>query len=136
MSSPQLQTGLRVSWKLCRNLCSRRWLRPSLNLLINLIPLGLWHLKTEFEDGLKNFKILFLKEEKILEFLIFKLLYSMTIDGKKRIYKKKLCLRLKRVILLLVLVLYALLTLGSILNRYSGAEFSILSSFTVWYRCW
>ena len=121
MLSPQLQIGLRVSWKLCRNLCSRRWLRPNLNLVINLIPLGLWQLKTEFEDGLINFKILFLKAEKVLEFLIFKskLFHSMTVDGKKRIYKK-LCLPLKRGILSLVLVLYALLTLGSILRRYSG----------------
>ena len=92
MSSPQLQIAWRVSWKLWRNLCSRRWLRPSLDLIINLIPLGLWQLKIVFEDGLINLKILFLKAEKVLEFFISrsKLFYSMTVDGKKRIYKKNM----------------------------------------------
>ena len=107
MSSPQLQIGLRVSWKLCRNLCSRRWLRSNLSLVINLIPLGLWQLKVEFEDGLLNFKIVFLQAQEVLEFLTFKskLFRSMTVDGKKKIIKK-LCLPLKRGILSLVLVLY------------------------------
>ena len=78
-------------------------------------------MKIEFDDDLINFKILFLKAEKVLKFLTFKskLFHSMTVDGKKRIYKK-LCLPLKRGILSLVLVLYVLLTLGSILKRYSG----------------
>ena len=122
MSSPQLQLGLKVSWKLWRNLCSQRWLRPNLNLIIYLILLGLWQLKIEFEDGLINVKILFLKAEKVLEYLIFtsKLFHSITVDGKKE-FVKKWCLPLKRRILSLVLVLYALLlTLGSILERYSG----------------
>ena len=43
----------------------------------------------------------------------------MIVDGKKE-FLKKVGLPLKRRMLLLVLVLYALLTLGSILNRYSG----------------
>ena len=118
---PQLQIGLRVSWKLCRNLHSWRWLRSNFNLVINLTPLGLWQLKIEFEDGLINFKILFLKAEKVLEFLIFKskLFHSMTVDGKKE-FIKKICLSLKRGILQLILVLYAWLTLGSILERISG----------------
>ena len=57
---------------------------PNLNLVINLIPLGLWQLKMELEDGLLNFKILFLKAEKVLEYLIFnsKLFHSVTVDGK------------------------------------------------------
>ena len=38
--------------------------------LINLIPLGLWQSKIEFEDGHVNFKILFVKAEKVSEFLI------------------------------------------------------------------
>ena len=47
--------------------------------------LGLWQLKIEFEDGLINVKILFLKAEKVLEYLIFKskLFHSITVDGKK-----------------------------------------------------
>ena len=54
-----------------------------------MIPL-LWQLKTEFEDGLINFKALFLKTEKIREFLFFKskLFHSLTVDGKKRISKE------------------------------------------------
>ena len=93
MSSPQLQIVLRVSWKLCQNLCSRRWLRPNLNLVTNLIPLGLSQLKIEFEDGFINFKVLFLKAENVLEFLIFKpkLFHSKTVDEfiKKTEFTKK-----------------------------------------------
>ena len=36
VSLPQLQIGLSESWKLCLNLCSRRWLKPNLNLVNNL----------------------------------------------------------------------------------------------------
>ena len=59
----------------------------------------------------------------------------MTVDGKKE-FMKKLCLPLKRGILSLVLVLYALLTLGSLLNSYSVdfekvAEFSIHRLFLI-----
>ena len=69
-------------------------------------------MKTEFEDGLINFKILFLKAEKVSEFCIFKfqLFHSMTVDEKKE-FLKKLCLPLERGMLLLVVVLNALLTL-------------------------
>ena len=44
----------------------------------------------EFEDGLINFKIFFLKAKKVSEFLIFKskLFHSVTVDGKKIIPKK------------------------------------------------
>ena len=78
-------------------------------------------MKIEFEDRLVNFKILFLKGEKVSEFLISKskLFHSMTVDGIKE-FLKKLCLPLNRGMLLLFLVLYALLMLGSILKRYSG----------------
>ena len=43
-SLPQLHIGLIESWKLCLNLCSRKWLRPSRILVIYLIPKGLWQL--------------------------------------------------------------------------------------------
>ena len=77
-------------------------------------------MEVEFEDGLINFKILFLKAEKVSKFVIFKckLFHSKTIDRKKE-FTKKLCLPLKRGILSLVLVLYALLTPGNILKRHS-----------------
>ena len=67
-------------------------------------------MKIEFEDGLINFKILFLKAGKVLEFLIFesKLFHSMTVDEKKG------------GILSLVLALHASLMVGSILKKYSG----------------
>ena len=45
--------------------------------LWNLIPLGLWQMKIEFEDGYINFKILFLKAEKVLEFLFSNLSHSI-----------------------------------------------------------
>ena len=49
-------------------------------------------MELEFEDGLLNFKILFLIAEKVLELPIFKstLFHSMTVDGKKE-FLKKLC---------------------------------------------
>ena len=61
ISKPQLQNGFKESWKLCLNLCSRKWLKPSRSLVINLIPLGLWQLKRLLADGLISFRILFLK---------------------------------------------------------------------------
>ena len=45
ISKPQLQNGFKESWKLCLNLSSRKWLKPSRSLVMNLIPLGLWQLK-------------------------------------------------------------------------------------------
>ena len=55
-----------------------------------MISLGLWQLKIEPEDGIINFKTLFLKAEKVLECLIFKskLFHSMTVNGKKEFIKK------------------------------------------------
>ena len=74
-------------------------------------------IEMEFEDVLLNFKILFLKAEKVSEFLIFKsnLFHLMTVDGKKE-FLKRLGLALNWGMLLLVLVLYNLLALESILN--------------------
>ena len=74
-------------------------------------------IEVEFEDVLLNFKILFLKAEKVSEFLIFKsnLFHLMTVDGKKE-FLKRLGLALNWGMLLLVLVLYNLLALESILN--------------------
>ena len=70
ISKPQLQNGFKESWKLCLNLCSRKWLKPSRSLVINLIPLGLWQLKRLLADGLINFSTLFLEILKLLEFLM------------------------------------------------------------------
>ena len=100
ISKPQLQNGFKESWKLCLNLCSRKWLKPSRSLVINLIPLGLWQLKRLLADGLINFRILFLKILKLLEFLMLwsSLFHSIKVDGKKELFKKE-CLVLKKGIL-------------------------------------
>ena len=60
--------------------------------------------KTKTKNGIINFKS--------------KLFHSMTVMEIK-IFLKKLCLPLNREMLLLFLALYAWLTLGSILKRYS-----------------
>ena len=92
---PPLQNGKTMktmfeSRKLCLNLCSRKWLKPSRNLVINLIPLGLWQLKRLLADDLINFRILFLKILKLLEFLMLwsSLFHSIIVDGKKQFLKK------------------------------------------------
>ena len=106
ISKPQLQNGFKESWKLCLNLCSRKWLKPSRSLVINLIPLGLWQLKRLLADGLINFRILFLKILKLLEFLMLwsSLFHSIIVDGKKQFFKK-VCLVLKKGILYIFLVI-------------------------------
>ena len=80
ISSPQLQIefGLKVSWKLCLNLCSRRWFKPNLNLVSNWIP---------FERTYKYFKMLPLKLVKLSELRMFKssLFHSITTEEKKKL---------------------------------------------------
>ena len=121
ISLPLLHIGLSVSWKLCLNLCSRRWLKPNLNLVNNLTPLGLWQLKTVLPEGRMKFKSIFLKIYKLSELRIFRssLFHSITVEGKKE-FRKKLCFTLNRGILLVFLVLYVLTEVGIILNRYFG----------------
>ena len=77
ISKPQLQNGFKESWKLCLNLCSRKWLKPSRSLVINLIPLGLWQLKRLLADSLINFRILFWKYWNCLSFLCYGQVYSI-----------------------------------------------------------
>ena len=121
VSLPQLQIGLSESWKLCLNLCSRRWLKPNLNLVNNLTPLGLWQLKTVLPEGRMKFKSVFLKIFKLSELQIFmsSLFHLITAEGKKEFWKK-LCFTLNRGILLEFLVLYVLTKVGIILNKYFG----------------
>ena len=71
--------------KIVPKLVITKVIRLNHNLVINLIPLKLWQLKTEFEIGLINFKILFLNAEKVSQFLIFKSnsFHSMIVDDKK-----------------------------------------------------
>ena len=70
-------------WKPCLNLCLRRLLKPSLNLVSNLTLLGLWQLKALLPGGRINFQRLFLKKLKLSELQIFRpnLFHSMTVEG-------------------------------------------------------
>ena len=60
ISRPPEQNGFRVSWKLCLNLSSRKWLRPRRSLVRYLISLQLWQWNTLFWDGLINVSKFFL----------------------------------------------------------------------------
>ena len=103
----KLQIALCESWKPCSNLCSRRWLKPSLNLVSNSTPLGSWQLKTLLPKGRTNFKRPFLKVFKLSELRMFRssLFHSMTVEGKKELWIK-LCSTLNWEMLLVFLVFY------------------------------
>ena len=87
--------GFRVTWKLCLNLCSRKWLKPRCSLVMYLIPLQLGQLKTLFGDGLINFSKFFLKTLRLVALwrLGFSLFYSMAVGGKKEFLKKLFLVR-------------------------------------------
>ena len=63
ISNPQLQIGLSVSKKLCLNLCSLKWLRPTRRRVSKISRFGWLTLKTSLLRGLIRFKIFFLKVE-------------------------------------------------------------------------
>ena len=88
ISKPQLQNGFKESWKLCFNFWSRKWLKLSGSLVINLIPLGLLQLKRLLADGLINFRIFFLKMLKLLEFLMLwsSFFHWIIVGGKKEFF--------------------------------------------------
>ena len=108
----------------CLNLYSLKWFRPSLSLVISLIPLGLRISKTEFGEGRMKLSIFSLKTEILLEFLRLgsKLFHSIIADGKKE-FLKKLCFVLIRGILLSVLVAYDVHLTGMRWKRYFGCSF-------------
>ena len=117
MSLPQQQIGFKQSRKLYLNLWSRRWLKPNLSLANNFILVGLWQLKVLFEDACINCKMLFWKKAKLSELLILlsRLFHSIT-EFLKNVY-----LTLYRGMLsMLFLVLYAVLVVGILSNRYLG----------------
>ena len=72
----------KVSWKLCLNLCSRRWLKPGLNLVSNCIRFRLLQRKTLFSEGRIIFKMLPLKLVRLSELQMFKssLFHSNTVE--------------------------------------------------------
>ena len=63
ISKPQMQIGLSVSKKLCLNLCSLKWLRPTCRRVSKISRFGWLTLKTSLLRGLIRFKIFFLKVE-------------------------------------------------------------------------
>ena len=117
----RLQIGLSESWKLCLNLCLRRWLKSNLNLVNNVTHLGLWQLKTVLPEGRMKYKSVFLKIFKLFELQILRcsLFDSITAEGKKEFWKK-LCFTLNKEILLVFLKLYVHTEVGIILNTYFG----------------
>ena len=123
-SNLQLEIGFGKSWKLSLNLCSRKWLRTSLSLVINLIALGLWLLKT-LADGLMNLRVLFTKILRLVEFFIFRsrLFHCIMADGKTIYIFLKLCLMLKKGTFCILLVEYSELLTGINLKRYCGSSF-------------
>ena len=132
ISLPQLQIGLSESWKLCLNLCSRRWLKPNLNLVNNLTPLGLWQLKVVLPEGRMKFKSVFLEMFELSELRMFSssLFHSITAEGKRNFERN--CALLWIEVYYYYFVLYVLTEVGIILNRYFGYLYlKILKSNTV-----
>ena len=106
--------------KLCLNMWSWRWLKPDLSLVISFIPIGLWQVKVLFGDDCINCKMFFLKREKLSELLILlsRLFNSFTVGGKNE-FLKKVCLTLNQgMFSVLFLVLYSVLVVGILSNRY------------------
>ena len=90
ISLAQLQIGLSESWKLMvTNLRSRRWLKPNLNLVNKLTPLGLWILETGLPERCMKFKSVFLKIFQLSELQMFRssLFRSITVEAKKELWK-------------------------------------------------
>ena len=87
---PQLHVGLTVSWKLCLNLCSCRWLRPSRIRVIYLIATGFWQSKNELEEGRMNLNMLLLKTLQLSYLLRLgsNLFQSFIAEEKKELLKK------------------------------------------------
>ena len=106
------------------NLCSLKWLRPSVNLVISLIPLVLQISKTEFGEGRMKLSIFSLKTEMFLEVLRLdsKLFHLLIAFGKKKI-SKKLCFLLISGILLSVPVAYDVHPAGMRWKRYLECSF-------------
>lgn len=69
ISLAQLLIGLSESWKLCLNLCLRRWPKPILNLVHNVIRFGLWQLKTSLPEGHNELQKIFSEDIQTLRIL-------------------------------------------------------------------
>ena len=117
-------SGLSVSWKLCLNLCSRRWLSPSCSLVSSFAPIGLWQPKILFAVGLMNLRIFDLKTLGVSELRMLEsnLFHSIMVDGKYE-FLKNWCFTLIWGILSAFLVLYGQFDCGFISKKYIGHWF-------------
>ena len=122
-SFPQLQSGLSVSWNLCLNLCSWRWLSPSRSLEISFAPIGLWQPKLPFAVGFMNLRIFILKVLSVSELRMLEsnLFHSIIVDQKYE-FLKNWCFTLILGILSAFLVLYRQFDRG-IISKYLGHWF-------------
>ena len=87
---PQLQIGFKQSWKLCLNLWSAKWLKPSLILVSNFKPWKFWVEEILFGMGLINFRtrLLIIWHGDELQILISMLFHLVVTAGRKEFFKK------------------------------------------------
>ena len=104
---PQLHKGFKDPWKLCLNLCSLKWFKPTRSRVISFILLGLWKLYTELAVSHTNWRISFLKVRKFSELrrLVFNL-FHLEIEDLEREFLKQLCFDFKIGRLYTFLVMY------------------------------
>ena len=86
----QEHRGFMQSWKLCRNLCSLKWLKPKRKRVKNFNPIGSNILYTLLSRGRMNDNSLLLNIETDSEFLIISsyLHQSFRVEGKKEFLKQ------------------------------------------------
>ena len=101
------------SRKLCLDLWSRRSLKPIISPVITFIPIRLWQLDVLFGDGRMNCKMLFFQNSSLS-----RLFHSITVGGKNEFLKKVFATLNWRILSILFLVLYAVLVVGILSNRY------------------
>ena len=130
MSLPQQQIGFKQSRKLCLNLWSLKWFKRNLNLVISLIPIGLWQLKVLLEVGCMNCKIQnpFLKKSETFRTPnTFVKIIPLNYSERKEQVLKKVCLTLNIGMLsILFLILYAVLLVEILSKRYLGDGFLVI----------
>ena len=124
---------------MCLNFCSRKWLSLTRNLVNSLIPWWLYTLTVLLGLGLINLRIFFLKALTDSEFwiLLLSLFHSITVDGKKKEFRKYSCLTLNKGMLLWFVVVRVDRTLGIISKRQEGCKFflSLKNKHNFRYHC-
>ena len=128
MSLPQHQIGFNQSKKLYLNLWLWRWLKPNVSLVI---PIGLWHLRALFGDGCMNCKMLFLKTAKFSELcnIVLNIIPFNCSGREERVLQNKYvwhCIKKYCWLLILFLVLYTVLVVWILSNRYLDDWFLVI----------